>query len=107
MRSRSTASSTTGSGAPPRLLQHRAIARRSRDHEPEFVGMSGEEARRAVDAGWRLLKLAGLEPNGFIAPGYAYSRAMRRALPQRFRWWADRLHLYPAQPAESPPAPPA
>jgi predicted deacetylase len=78
------------------LLARGALARRDRDHAPEFVGMSEDEARRAIDAGWRLLKLAGLEPNGFVAPGYAYTRALRRLLPQRFRWWAERLHLYPA-----------
>ena len=68
--------------------------------------MSGEEARRAVDAGWRLLKLAGLEPEGFVAPGYAYTRALRSTLPRRFRWWADRLHLYGDRQDEPPsPAP--
>jgi len=34
----------------------------------EFVGLSGSEAQRAVDAGWRVLKLAGIEPDGFVAP---------------------------------------
>ncbi len=77
-------------------------SRARRDRAPEFVGMSVEEARRAIDAGWRLLKLAGLEPSGFVAPGYAYTRALRRSIPRRFRWWADRLRLYPAQ---SPLAP--
>jgi len=80
------------------ILQRGAVARKDRDHTPEFVGMTGEEARRAVDTGWRLLKLAGLEPNGFVAPGYAYTRALRLSLPGRFRWWADRLHLHPARP---------
>ena len=86
------------------LLHRGALARKDRDRAPEFVGMSEDEARRAVDAGWRLLKLAGLEPNGFIAPGYAYTRALRRSMPQRFRWWADRLHLYRAHgDAQAPP----
>jgi predicted deacetylase len=65
----------------------------------EFAGMGDVETRRAVDAGWRLLKLAGLEPQGFVAPGYAYTRALRRALPRRFSWWADRLHMHRAHAA--------
>jgi predicted deacetylase len=79
------------------LIGRGAFARRDRGHTPEFIGMSAGEARRAVDAGWRVLKLAGLEPDGFVAPGYAYTRALRLTLPRRFRWWADRLHLYSPQ----------
>jgi len=81
------------------ILQRGALARKDRKRAAEFVGMTGEEARRAVDSGWRLLKLAGLEPKGFIAPGYAYPRALRLSLPGRFRWWADRLRLYAGLPA--------
>ena len=55
----------------------------------EFVGLDGDETRRAVDAGWRVLKLAGLEPDGFVAPAYAYTPALRRLLPSKFRWWAS------------------
>jgi predicted deacetylase len=66
----------------------------------EFVGLNGEETRRAVDAGWRVLKLAGIEPDGFVAPAYAYTPALRRELPRKFRWWASllRLHRTPAAP---------
>jgi len=49
-----------------------------------------------VDAGWRVLKLAGVEPDGFVAPAYAYTPALRRVLPQRFRWWAGLLRLHRA-----------
>src|SRR5439155_21670220 len=83
-----------GPGAPGRLLAH-APGRRL----GEFTGLDGEEARRAVHAGWRLLKLAGLEPDGFVAPGYAYTGALRQALGCRFRWWADALHVHPRQSA--------
>jgi len=60
----------------------------------EFVGLDDGETRRAVGAGWRLLKLAGLEPTGFVAPAYAYTPALRETIASRFRWWADlwRLH---------------
>jgi predicted deacetylase len=62
----------------------------------EFVGLDDPETRRAVDAGWRLLKLAGIEPDGFVAPAYAYTPALRRALRTRFRWWASLLGLHGA-----------
>jgi predicted deacetylase len=62
----------------------------------EFVGLDGDETRRALDAGWRVLKLAGLEPGGFVAPAYAYTPALRELLPRRFRWWAGLLQLHEA-----------
>jgi uncharacterized protein len=62
----------------------------------EFVGLDDTETRRAVEAGWRLLKLAGIEPDGFVAPAYAYTPALRRALGVRYRWWASQLGLHGA-----------
>jgi predicted deacetylase len=67
------------------------------DSESEFVGLDEQETRRAVDAGRRVLKLAGLEPSGFVAPGYAYTPALRRTLNERFRWWAALLGLHRAE----------
>jgi predicted deacetylase len=80
----------TGSGGltPSRLLRHPA------GHAGEFVGLGAEETRRAVSAGWRVLKLAGVEPDGFVAPAYAYTPALRRVLPGRFRWWAGLLGVH-------------
>jgi hypothetical protein len=43
-----------------------------------------------VHAGWRVLKLAGIQPDGFVAPAYAYTPALRRTLSDRFRWWLSR-----------------
>jgi predicted deacetylase len=60
----------------------------------EFRALDGEEARRALHAGWRLLKLAGIEPDGFVAPAYAYTPALRAALALRFRWWAGLLRVH-------------
>jgi predicted deacetylase len=60
----------------------------------EFVGLDVDETQRAVNAGWRVLKLAGIEPDGFVAPAYAYTPALRRVLPRRFRWWAGLLRLH-------------
>ncbi|HEX3510932.1 MAG TPA: DUF2334 domain-containing protein [Solirubrobacteraceae bacterium] len=60
----------------------------------EFSRLDGDETRRAVNAGWRVLKLAGIEPDGFVAPAYAYTASLRAALARRFRWWADLLHVH-------------
>ena len=60
----------------------------------EFIGLSSEETRRAVLAGWRVLKLAGIEPDGFVAPAYAYTSALRCTLSSHFRWWASLLGLH-------------
>jgi predicted deacetylase len=81
-------------GSSPR----RMLARVQGHRLGEFAGLDGEETRRAVHAGWRVLKLAGIEPDGFVAPAYAYTSALRRALGAKFRWWAGllRLHRAPA-----------
>jgi predicted deacetylase len=68
----------------------RARSRRS----AEFIGLDDEETRQAVDAGWRVLKLAGIEPDGFVAPAYVYTPALRQVLTRKFRWWAGLLQLH-------------
>jgi predicted deacetylase len=68
------------------------------DRESEFFGLDAHETRRAVDAGRRVLKLAGIEPRGFVAPGYAYTPALRRTLGERFHWWTALLGLHRAHP---------
>lgn len=70
------------------------IARAHGQRTGEFVGLDGQETRRAVDAGWRVLKLAGIEPDGFVAPAYAYTTALRQTLGLRFRWWAGLLRVH-------------
>jgi predicted deacetylase len=82
-------------GASPRQLLAQLHG-----HQPgEFVGLDADETRRAVHAGWRVLKLAGIEPDGFVAPAYSYTTALRQALAQRFRWWAGlwQVHRTPSQ----------
>jgi len=69
----------------------RGHARRS---GAEFIGLDERETTRAIDAGRRVLKLAGLEPSGFVAPAYAYTPQLRDALAQRFAWWATLLRLH-------------
>jgi predicted deacetylase len=84
----------------PRQMLARAHGQRC----GEFVGLDSEETRRAVNAGWRVLKLAGIEPDGFVAPSYAYTSALRRTLAQRFRWWAGLLRVHSSQAAGDPVA---
>lgn len=76
----------------------RLLARAHPHRTGEFVGLDSEETRRAVHAGWRVLKLAGIEPDGFVAPAYAYTAALRQTLSLRFHWWAGLLRVHRAQP---------
>ena len=55
----------------------------------EFVGLDAVETRHAVEAGRRVLRLAGIQPRGFVAPAYAYTAALRRVLAASFDWWAS------------------
>lgn len=79
----------------------RSLARGSR--AGEFTALDEPETRRAVESGWRILKLAGIEPDGFVAPAYAYTPALRRTLTRRFRWWASLLRVHGT--AEAAPVP--
>jgi predicted deacetylase len=78
---------------------YQALRALNANRETEFVGLDAHETRRAVDAGRRVLKLAGIEPRGFVAPGYAYTPALRRTLGERFHWWAALLGLHRAEPS--------
>src|SRR5262249_10184322 len=60
----------------------------------EFVGLDAEETHNAVQAGRRVLRLAGLEPPASAAPAYAYAPALRRELHSGFDWWAGLLGLH-------------
>jgi predicted deacetylase len=78
---------------------YQSLRARGADHESEFLGLDANETRRAVDAGRRLMKLAGIEPRGFVAPGYAYTPALKHTLGERFHWWAALLGLHRVQPS--------
>ena len=85
-------------------FQHRQVRRGSAAQQlvasmrggeaAEFVGLDVDETRRAVLAGRRVLRLAGIQPRGFVAPAYAYTSALRDTLAATFDWWAGagRLH---------------
>jgi predicted deacetylase len=72
------------------------VARARGGEAPEFVGLDGEETRRAVLAGRRVLRLAGIQPRGFVAPAYAYTSALRETLASTFEWWAGLGQLHRA-----------
>jgi len=75
------------------------LARRPRP-DAEFAVLDAGETHRAVESGWRILRLAGLEPSGFVAPAYAYTPALHATLPRRFAWWAGLTRVYqPGGPA--------
>ncbi len=66
------------------------------DPQDRASSPASTRTRRAArcNAGWRVMKLAGIEPDGFVAPAYAYTAALRQALRRRFRWWADLLRVH-------------
>jgi predicted deacetylase len=86
-------------------FQHRASAAAPRGSNPaaEFLGLDGDETRRAVEAGRRVLRLAGVRPRGFVAPAYAYTDALRETLAASFDWWASLSRIH--EPARSTLAP--
>jgi predicted deacetylase len=55
----------------------------------EFPGLDREDAARRVITGRRLLRDIEVDPRGFVAPGYAYSRALREILAESHEWFAD------------------
>jgi predicted deacetylase len=55
----------------------------------EFPGLSPEDAACRVATGQRLLREIELDPRGFVAPGYAYTRALRELLADTHEWFAD------------------
>ncbi len=64
------------------------------DRAAEFTGLSRGETRSALLAGRRVLKLAGIDPRGFVAPAYAYTPALREELAGRYEWWAGLMRCY-------------
>ena len=91
-RSPSTGSSTAAPGAPHPLARGCAPV-------PGRRGGGVPRARRGGDRrlpGRRPARAeqAGVPPRGFVAPGYAYTRALRDQLAERFDWWATLLRRH-------------
>jgi predicted deacetylase len=62
----------------------------------EFPGLSVNATGAAVLAGRSILAGAGIEARGFVAPGFAYTGALRRALDEEFDWWASLMAVHRA-----------
>ena len=86
-------------------LQHRRtrrphpLARPVREFQggeaTEFPGLDEDATVACLDAGRRVLEIAGVPPRGFVAPGYAYTGALREHLADRFDWWGTLLGVRP------------
>jgi predicted deacetylase len=70
----------------------------------EFVGLREDDTKRAVEAGRTVLRRAGLEPRGFVAPAYAYTPTLRMLLDGTFAWWAGIGQIHAAGDAQLAPA---
>jgi predicted deacetylase len=55
----------------------------------EFPGLDREDTASRVRSGRRLLNEIELDPRGFVAPGYAYTRALKGVLAESFEWFAE------------------
>jgi predicted deacetylase len=55
----------------------------------EFPGLDRENTIQRVRTGRRLLREIELDPVGFVAPGYAYTRALKEELSETFEWFSD------------------
>ena len=84
-------------------LQHRrtrrpgALARPFRTWQggtaAEYPGLDPDATIASVETGRNVLTSVGLPPRGFVAPGYAYTPALREHLSRRYDWWATLLSL--------------
>jgi predicted deacetylase len=70
------------------------LARLQAGAEAEFVGLDPKTTARFVTGGRHVLEQAGISPRGFVAPGYAYTPALRDELDRRFEWWATRARVH-------------
>ena len=71
-------------------FRHRAAGRRP---AAEFARLDKDQTQASIAAGRRVLAMAGVEPRGFVAPGYAYTPALRHELALGFDWWATLLRF--------------
>jgi predicted deacetylase len=62
----------------------------------EFPGLGANATTAAVRAGRAILTNAGIEARGFVAPGFAYTPALRRELDGCFDWWASYMRVHRA-----------
>jgi predicted deacetylase len=65
------------------------VARWQGGDAAEFPGLGPADTASRVSAGLRFLREIELDPRGFVAPGYAYTQALRDVLPEQFEWFAE------------------
>jgi predicted deacetylase len=70
------------------------IARWQGGSAAEFPGLDSYATAAAVRAGRSILVGAGIPARGFVAPGFAYTRALRRELEDDFDWWAGSVMVH-------------
>jgi predicted deacetylase len=70
----------------------------------EFIGLAAAATRERVRIGRAILQEAGFDVHGFVAPGYAYTPALREHLASEFDWYADLMRVF-ARGATPRPAP--
>jgi predicted deacetylase len=70
-----------------------ALARWQGGDAAEFPGLDNAETVARVRAGREILRACGLDPYGFVAPGYAYTPVLRAELVRTFAWSADLFGL--------------
>jgi predicted deacetylase len=75
-------------------VPRRWIASAQGGEAAEFPGLDLRSTRSAVRTGTELMAAAGLRPRGFVAPAYAYTRALRAAVGDAFDWWAGLIGIH-------------
>jgi predicted deacetylase len=83
-------------GAAP-IWPRSLLARWQGGPAAEFPGLDREAAALRVTTGRRLLREIELDPRGFVAPGYAYTHALRGLLSDSFEWFADTRAVHSAR----------
>jgi predicted deacetylase len=84
-------------------LPRRCVAHFQGGPAAEFPGLDDVGTRTALTLGRSILEDAGLPAAGFVAPAYAYTPSLRRALADEYAWWASLLGVH--SPARSRLAP--
>jgi predicted deacetylase len=77
-------------------LRREFAARLQGGQAAEFVGLSERSTCERVRTGRAILRDAGFDARGFVAPAYAYTPALRDYLRREFDWYADLLRVYGA-----------
>jgi len=60
----------------------------------EFPGLDDGMTRRALKLGRSILEETGVPVSGFVAPAYAYTPSLRRALAEEYAWWAGLMGVH-------------